>query len=203
MNKGDAGMFVQVIRARVEDPEGVEAAFERWRTDLRPGAEGFLGSTGGVTPDGELIALARFENEALARRNSDRPEQDEWWQELESNLATPATFQESSDVDLLLDGGSDDAGFVQVIVGQVGDRDAARQAMAELTAPLRRERPDIIGGYMVWHDGGFTEVVYFTSEEAARRGEAAMASSELPEMLARANVTMDQFLDLPHPMTTS
>jgi hypothetical protein len=196
-------MFVQVIRARVEDPEGVEAAFERWRTDLRPGAEGFLGSTRGVTPDGELVALARFEDEVLARRNSERPEQDEWWQELESNLATSATFQESSDVDLLLDGGSDDAGFVQVIVGRVGDRDAARQAMAELTAPLRRERPDIIGGYVVWRDGGFTEVVYFTSEEDARRGEAAMASSELPEMLARANVTMDEYLDLPRPMTTS
>jgi len=195
-------MFVQVIRARAEDPGGVEAAMERWRTDLRPGAEGFLGSTGGVTPDGEFIGLARFESEAAARRNSDRPEQGEWWDELESNLEGPATFEESSDVDLLLDGGSDDAGFVQVIVGRVGDRDAARQAMSELTVPLRRERPDIIGGYMVWRDDRFTEVVYFRSEEAARRGEAAMRASELPQRLVRARITMDEFLDLPRPITT-
>ena len=196
-------MFVQVIRARAEDPGGVEAAMERWRTDLRPGAEGFLGSTGGVTPDGEFIGLARFESEAAARRNSDRPEQGEWWDELESNLEGPATFEESSDVDLLLDGGSDDAGFVQVIVGRVGDRDAARQAMSEMTVSLRRERPDIIGGYLVWRDDRFTEVVYFRSEEAARRGEAAMRASELPQRLVRARITMDEFLDLPRPITTS
>jgi hypothetical protein len=196
-------MFVQVIRGRAEDPGGVEAAMERWRTDLRPGAEGFLGSTAGVTPDGEFVGLARFESEAAARRNSDRPEQGEWWDELESNLEGPATFEESSDVDLLLDGGSDEAGFVQVIVGRVGDRDAARQAMSELTVPLRRERPDIIGGYLVWRDDRFTEVVYFRSEEAARRGEAAMRGSELPERLVRARITMDEFLDLPRPITTS
>jgi hypothetical protein len=196
-------MFVQVIRARVAEADGVEAAFERWRTDLRPGAEGFLGSTGGVTPDGEYVELARFENEDLARRNSDRPEQGEWWRELEASLDGPATFRESSDVDLLLDGGSDDAGFVQVITGHVSDRDAARQVMSEMTGPLRRARPDILGGYMVWHDGGFTEVVYFRSEEDARRGEASTPSPELRQMLERSTVTMDEYLDLPRPITTS
>jgi hypothetical protein len=192
-----------VIRGTAADPAGVEAAFERWRTDLRPGAEGFLGSTGGVTRDGEFVGIARFENEALARRNSDRPEQGEWWAELESNLAGPATFQESDDVELLFDGGSDEAGFVQVILGRVGDREVARQVMAEMTGPLRRARPDIIGGLMVWHDGGFTEVVYFSSEEAARQGEAAMSSSDMPGLLERSTITMEEFLDLPRPMTAS
>jgi hypothetical protein len=35
-----------------------------------------------LTDDGRFIALARFESEEAARRNSDRPEQDRWWTEI-------------------------------------------------------------------------------------------------------------------------
>ena len=55
-------MFVQVIQGRTGKPEEIHAALERWRTELAPGAAGWLGSTGGVTDDGRLIALARFES---------------------------------------------------------------------------------------------------------------------------------------------
>ncbi len=44
-----------------------------------------------------------------------------------------------------------------------------------------RYRPDVLGGVTAWHEGGlFTSVVYFTSEDEARRGERSM-STDLPE----------------------
>lgn len=74
-------MFVQVIQGQVSDAGQVRAALDRWVQELAPSASGWLGSTTGVTDDGRFVALARFESEEAARRNSDRPEQDKWWAE--------------------------------------------------------------------------------------------------------------------------
>ena len=90
-------MFVQVIQGRVTDAAKVRAALDRWAEELAPGAAGWLGSTAGVTEDGRFIALARFESEEAARRNSDRPEQDRWWAETAQLLTGEATFKDSSD----------------------------------------------------------------------------------------------------------
>ncbi len=68
-------MFVQVIQGRAKDPAGLRKQFQAWDNELRPRATGFLGSTAGVSDDGEFIALARFESEEAARANSDSPEQ--------------------------------------------------------------------------------------------------------------------------------
>lgn len=171
-------MFVQVIRAEVADPSAIHAALDRWDTELRPGATGFLGSTSGLTTDGQLVLVARFENEQTARENSDRPEQSAWWSELERALAGPATFAESSAVDVSMGGGSNEAGFVQVFWGR-GGREAARAAMVDAEPILRRERPDILGGFTVWlDDEHFVDVAYFTSEQEAREGEARELSPE-------------------------
>jgi hypothetical protein len=70
-------VFVQVIQGQVADAAKVRAAMDRWGQELAPGARGWLGSTAGVTEDGRFIALARFESEEAARRNSGRPEQDQ------------------------------------------------------------------------------------------------------------------------------
>jgi hypothetical protein len=66
-------MFVQVFQGKVSDAAGVRDRLETWVRDLAPGAHGWLGSTAGVTDAGDLIALARFESEEAAQRNSDRP----------------------------------------------------------------------------------------------------------------------------------
>ena len=42
-------MFVQAFEGRVADQDGLRRQLERWMTELRPGAHGFLGSTAGVT----------------------------------------------------------------------------------------------------------------------------------------------------------
>src|SRR4028118_1129500 len=72
-------MFVQVIQGQVSDPNEARSALDRWTRDLAPDAEGWLGTTAGVTDDGQFIALARFASEEAARRNSERAEQGDWW----------------------------------------------------------------------------------------------------------------------------
>ena len=68
-------MFIQVIKAKVKDPECVQRLVERWMAELRPGAEGFLGATIGITDDGTLVDLARFATREAAAANSGRAEQ--------------------------------------------------------------------------------------------------------------------------------
>jgi len=68
-------VFVQVIQATINNADQARAALDRWVEELASGAIGWLGTTAGVSGDGGFIALARFESEEAARRNSDRPEQ--------------------------------------------------------------------------------------------------------------------------------
>ena len=169
-------MFVQIITAKVKDAAGVQTEIDRWEQELMPGAEGFLGSTGGLTNDGRMILAARFDSEAAARRNSDRPEQGEFWSRLESHL-DGADFFESTDVTTSQSGGgSDDAGFVQVMQGKVNDIEAARALGKRMEEEMPGRRPDVIGDVNVMsEDGTFYNLIYFTSQEEARKGEKAMS----------------------------
>lgn len=195
-------MFVQVIRAPLGSETGFHAALRRWETELRPGAEGFLGSTAGLTTEDEVFLAARFESADAARRNSERPEQAEWWAEFEQALAAPARFLESEAVDLSMGGGSDDAGFVQVFWGH-GDREEARAAMVDAEPILRRERPDILGGFTMWFDDGrFIDVAYFQSERAAREGEAKELSEHGRAVFERFGEVLaaEGYADIPDPL---
>ena len=197
----NGGMFVQVVRAPVGDEGTILAAFDRWETELRPAAIGFLGSTTGLTTDGEVVLVARFDSEDAARRNSDRPDQRLWWAGFEQALAGPAQFFESAAVDVSMGGGSDDAGFVQLFWGS-GDRDAARSVMVQAEPILRRERPDILGGFTVWlQDGSFIDVAYFRSEQEAREGEATELSEQgraVFEQFGRV-LAAEGYADIPNP----
>src|SRR5215217_4370554 len=115
---GRSDMFVQVIKGRVADPARVKAALDRWAEELAPGAEGWLGTTAGVTEDGRFIAAARFESEEAARRNSDRPEQDRWWSETSRLFDGEPSFSDSSQVDVDTNGDPATATFVQVMQGR-------------------------------------------------------------------------------------
>jgi len=165
-------MFVQVIKGRVSDPAGMRAHLESWASTVGQGADGWLGSTGGVTDDGTAIALARFESEEAARRNSDRPEQGEWWTKMASFYEGEPEFQDCTVVDVDTYGDPDQAGFVQVMQGKVSDVERARELMASDTTDWPSFRPDILG--TVWAgtaDGDWTMAIYFTSEAEAREGE--------------------------------
>src|SRR4051794_23992382 len=114
-------MFVQVIKGHTSDAAGLRRQMDRWRAELKPGAIGFVGSTGGIAGDGTVILFARFEDAAAAKANGDRPEQSAWWNETAKYFDGEPVFRDSSDVTLLMGGGSNKAGFVQVMEGTVID----------------------------------------------------------------------------------
>lgn len=196
-------MFVQVIQGQVSDPAELRAAFDRWVRELAPGATGWLGSTAGVTEDGRLIAIARFESEEAARRNSERPEQDQWWSQTAKLFTGEATFRDSRGVIVDVVGEPDDAGFVQVMQGRSSDPARARELMADDSPAWATFRPDIVGSVAVDHDdGAYTMVLYFTSEEAAREGEQKAVPPELQaqmEEMSALSIGETEFFDLKQP----
>jgi hypothetical protein len=185
----------------------MQKQWERWVEDIKPGAQGFLGSTGGITPNGDFITIARFENEEAARANSDRPEQGAWWEETSQYLADPM-FHDCREVDIFGGGGSDDAGFVQVIQGKTKDVEKSRALDARMEPAMRERRPDVIGGINAWHpeNGRFTTFIYFTSEAEARAKEKDMANDEgAAEFMREMQELSDgepKFLDISEPWTT-
>jgi hypothetical protein len=199
-------MFIQVIQGRVSNPDGVRAALDRWRAELARGAEGWLGSTAGVTDDGWFIALARFESEELARRNSDRPEQDAWWNDMSRHLSEVA-FHDSSRVHLYQGGGSDAAGFVQVIQGHSDDIDRLGELGRAQEQVLAEQAPHILGMTVSEHadrPGDFTQAVYFTSEEDARRVERERPAESDPGMRELFGLMTDlRYFDLRDPWLDS
>ncbi|MDT4906877.1 MAG: hypothetical protein QOI69_118 [Pseudonocardiales bacterium] len=201
-------MFVQVITAKVADPAGARAALDRWVQELAPGADGWLGSTTGVTDDGQLVAIARFESEAAARRNSDRPEQGEWWANTAKLFEGEATFRDSENVVPDVRGNPDEAGFVQVMQGEQGpDADRAQALMNENPDEWAAFRPEVLGILAITHsDGTWTMVLYFTSEADAREGESKEPPPELQAQMAemdKLSVGVPTFLDLRDPWLSS
>jgi hypothetical protein len=177
-------MFVQVIRGKVADASRARAALDKWIEELAPGAVGWLGTTAGVTDDGTFIALARFESESAARRNSERPEQDKWWGETAPLFSGDVTFQDSVQVDVDTAGDPDAAGFVQVMQGQTSDPQRARELMMQDPDAWRDFRPDVLGSLSVGHaEGEFTTAIYFTSEAEARQGEQKEPPEEIKAVM--------------------
>lgn len=177
-------MFVQMFSGKVTDADAVRGVLEGWPSGAGLGAEGWLGTTAGVTDEGQLVAFARFESEQAARANSDRPEQGQWWTSLAANLEGDAAFVESSDIDEDFVGDADTAGFVQVMQGRVSNPQRARE-LAKQNSGLRSDwRPDILGSFTLGHgDGEFVMTVYFTSEAAAREGEAKPPPAEMVALM--------------------
>jgi hypothetical protein len=177
-------MFVQVIKGHVSDAAEAQAAMNHWLDETAPGAIGWLGTTAGVTDDGTFVALARFESEDAARRNSARPEQDQWWRETARLFTDEPTFYDCTEVVQMGPGGSDDAGFVQVIEGRVRDVERWREMNERWESMGNDFRPDVIGGVLAVHgDGGYTNAVYFTSEAEAREGEQKEPPPEMKAMM--------------------
>ena len=197
-------MFVQVITAKVVDTEGLWRLVDRWEEEIRPGAAGFLGSTSGVTDDGRLIVLARFESEDAAEANGARPEQGAWWAETEK-LLDQVEFRNSTDVVPMWGGVPASAGFVQVMRGRVVDPAKLRDLQArtaEFEAAMASHRPDVVGDLTAVHDDGtYTDAVFFTSEAEARRHEAQELPAELQGMFEEwmSAATVDEYYDLTRP----
>ena len=195
-------MFIQIIQGKCRDAEQVHRLTDEWRETMAPGAEGWLGGTYGITDDGEFVGVVRFESREAAARNSTRPEQGEWFDRMRQCFDGDVVFHDCDDAVMFLDGGSDDAGFVQVIRGKVDDPSTMKKMMTD-TEQLHEMRPEIIGGTLaIEEDGTFIETIAFTDEASARRGE----QTQMPEDVRRAmesamhDVT---YVDLHHPWFAS
>ena len=172
-----------------------------------PAAERWIRRAAGVTEDGRFVALARFESEEAARRNSARPEQDQWWMETAKLFTGEVTFRDSSDVTVDVNGDPDQAGFVQVMQGRGSDPGRAREIMAQNPDEWAAFRPDVIGSVAVGHEGGaYTMAMYFTSEQAAREGERKEPPPQLKaqmEEMNQLNIGEPEFFDLRRPWLSS
>ncbi|MDT4912456.1 MAG: hypothetical protein QOC66_1584 [Pseudonocardiales bacterium] len=199
-------MFIQVFQGKVSDEAAARRTLERWRQELMQGAVGFLGSTAGVSADGTFIALARFESAEAAQANSERPEQGAWWAEMENAFDGEITFMDCPEAQQWLAGGSDDAHFVQVMEGRSDDVALMHDLMGRHPDELHAARPEILGGVMLdVGDGRYVDAFYFTSEEAARKGEKLDVPQELRADMEEGMRLMGDvtFLDLREPMLVS
>jgi hypothetical protein len=196
-------MFIQIIQGRCTRQDELRAVLDRWQDELSAGADGWLGGTYGFTDDDQFVAVVRFEDRAAAMANSERPEQGAWAEQMMAAFDGPVEFHDSEDVTLLFDGGSDGAGFVQVIRGKVDDPERLRRLIASEPTELRRMRPDIIGATLaIEPDGTFTETVAFSDEASARSGEGQEPPADVRAELEYA-MQGATFYDLHHPWFSS
>jgi hypothetical protein len=179
-------MFVQVFHGQVTDARQVKNALDDWVERLAPGAEGWLGSTAGVTAGGTFVCTARFASAQAAQRNSGRALQGEWWSGLSKHFSGDVVFHDCSQVDVGRAGGSDRAGFVQVMQGRTPDVARFREMTRVFNERFSGFRPELIGYLACLHDGengAFTAVNYFTSEQEARAGEREEPPAEMAEAM--------------------
>lgn len=199
-------MFIQVIEGRTKDPEALHRQLDVWERDLKPGAVGYLGSTGGCTSGGDCIMIARFESSEAARRNSERPEQTAWWKETEKCFDGLIAFHDTEDVHLMTHGDLDQSHFVQVMEGHVTDRARADALEREAEPMLATLRPELLGAVTAFFgDDEYAEVAYFTSEAAAREGERKDVPADAVGKLAEWEQVMkvERYLDIAEPWLVS
>ncbi len=188
-------MFIQVIQSKTSRRQEVRALMDEW-ADTMEEPNGWLGGTYGFTDDGDFLAVVRFENRQLAMANSDDPRTSAFAERMAGLMDGPPDFQDCDDVTVFLDGGADDAGFVQVIRGRSDDPARLAATLNQDQDGLREMRPEIIGGtFAVSADGRFTNTVAFTDEASAREGEQIEPPEDvkaaIEEMIAGA-----EFYDL-------
>ena len=103
---------------------------------------------------------------------------------------------------MMLDGGVDDAGFVQVIQGRLSDPERFRHLMEQPMDMLHEARPEIIGGTIaIDADGFFTQTMAFRTEAEARQGEQKSPPPEAQQEMDEMNALMSDvsYHDLHHP----
>jgi hypothetical protein len=197
-------VFVQVFQGQVTDAQQVRQLLDEWVERLAPGADGWLGSTAGVTDDGTFVGVARFESAEAAQRNSGRAQQGEWWSGMSKLFTGDVAFHDCNVVDVARGGGSDQAGFVQVMQGRTDDVARLREMGRIFEERFPDLRPDLLGYLACIHDGedgAFTQVAYFVSEEEARLAERQEPPPEAAEVLREeGNLMQDmRYLDLRQP----
>jgi hypothetical protein len=199
--------FIQVMHGQVSDRDELRSMVDQWMAELAPGATGWLGSTGGVTDEGRFMTLVRFATPEDARRNSERSDQHQWWMETSKLFTGDVTFHDCTVIEPFGAGGTDDAGFVQVMEAQVTDVPRLRELGREMDALGNLGRPDVIGGIVAIHpdNAAMTMAVYFTDEASAREGEQREAPPQVRSLMDQQAQLMSDitYFDLREPWLLS
>lgn len=196
-------MFIQMVQGRCSRQDEMRALVDDWSAMMadRPG---WLGGTYGFTDDGRFLGVVRFESSQACKESASQPDAGLWWASAASLCDGPCEIHESEDVTMMLDGGSDDAGFVQVMKGRVGDADRMRHLVSdEMSSMLHEARPEILGATMaIEADGHFVETIAFTDEASARRGEQLDMPADVRDELMTAMADVE-YVDLHQPWFAS
>lgn len=185
--------YVEVVQGGATDRAGLRP---RWETEMDRLAtvEGWLGATGGIAGSGGFVAAVRFSSADVARAA------------VAGRTSWPDAGPGTSDVGVVMGGGSDEAGFVQLMQAEVADRARFEEIEAAMGDDFARHRPDFLGGYRAWFPGSrLTVVDYFRSQSEARAGEAKPLSDELGARFEdwMALLSDVRWLDLPDPWLAS
>ena len=186
-------MFIQMVEGACTHEDDMQMLVDDWCARMAD-EPGWLGGTYGFTDDGRFMGIVRYESAAAWETCRAAEDAGMWWAAAEEVFDSPPQIHQSEDVTMLFGGGSDDAGFVQVMRGRVGNPDKLRHLLTDqdMTSMLHQARPEIIGATLaIEEDGWFTETISFTDEDSARRGEAMNmpeeVAADLQEAIAEVN----------------
>ena len=197
-------MFVQMVHGKCSRRAEMRALVDSWCAGIAD-EQGWLGGTYGFTDDGRFVGIVRFTDATACVEAAQRPGAAAFWAAALELLDSDIAIHQSDDVTLMFDGGSDDAGFVQVLTGQLKDAARMRYLLADqdMTAMLHASRPEIMGATLaISRDGTFTETVAFTDEARARQGESVRMPEQVQRTLEDA-VADVAYLDLRDPWFAS
>jgi hypothetical protein len=169
-------VFLRILRGQAYDAAATLADVDRWRRELGAGVLGWRRLTAGIGDGGELVLALRYDSEAEARRDQDRPEVVAWQASAERHLAGPPRWYDCPVVHTMKDGDAGEAGFVRVVQGRLADPVRLAAMRAEVERTLRDRAPHVLGVTVAEHaDGtGFTELTYCTSERETRAADRQM-----------------------------
>lgn len=195
-------MYIQMAQGKCDRQDEMRQLIDDWSTEMA-GREGWLGGTYGFTDDGRFVGVVRYESAAACERLFADEVSKKGWATAQG-LCQNLEMHESGDVTMVLEGGSDSAGFVQVMRGHIGDPERFRHlASDEMMTMLHQARPEVIGGTLaVEPDGSFIETISFTDEGSARKGESANMPEEVRADLEAAYADVE-FIDLHTPWFAS
>jgi hypothetical protein len=169
-------MFIRILRGQVLDVTTAGVELGRWRQELAAGELGWQRLTAGIGEGGELVLVLRYDSEATARADRDRPELAAWQRAAERHLAGPGRWYDCPVVHTMKRGDNGEAGFVRVVQGRLADPVRLAAMRAEVERTLRDRAPHVLGVIVAEHaDGtGFTELTYLTSERETRAADREM-----------------------------
>jgi len=193
-------MFIQMVQGDCTRQGDMRMLVDSWCAGIAD-EEGWLGGTYGFTDDGRFVGIARFTNAQACVDSAKRPGSAAFWALALELFDGAVGIHQSDDVTLMFDGGSEDAGFIQVLTGQLRDAAQMRYLLADqdMTAMLHASRPEILGATLaIGADGTFTETVAFTDEAMARQGETIRMPEQVQRTLDNA-VAQVEYLNLRDP----